>query len=111
MAKLPPREVCKSPEGRRARPRRKISRGSGVSVWGRASSPKKGTFRVIADALSALAHYSPSRVRGNSRGLLFFLRERLQFRLFNVEVGVDVRNVFVVFQFFHQPQHLIGLLA
>ena len=59
--------------------------------------PKKGTFRVIADALSALAHYSPSRVRENSRGLLFFLRERLQFRFFNVEVGVDVRNVFVVF--------------
>ena len=73
--------------------------------------PKRASSGSSPDALSAPAHYSPSRVRGNSRGLLFVLRERLQFRFFNVEVGVDVRNVFVVFQFFHQPQHLVGLLA
>ncbi len=42
---------------------------------------------------------------------LLRLREGVKLRFLDIEVGVNVLDVVVVFQFFHEPQHLLGFLA
>jgi hypothetical protein len=109
MAKLPP--IIISANGQRGD--RAYPRGEAGGSWAPSreivSSPQKCTIRAIPRGSGGAG--APIPTQGTSSGLLLVLRERLQFRFFDVEVGVDVRNVFVVFQFIHQPQHLVRLLA
>ena len=51
----------------------------------------------------------PSRNRCRARAR--YLRQRLQLLLVDIEVGVDVLHVVVIFERFAQPQHAAGVLA
>ena len=96
MAKLPPCVKCAMvhPE---AVPVRAVPGGSRISSWEEARVSRRRILRIIPEALAPPANRSPSPFGEDLRGWLFVLRERVQFRFFDVEVGVDVRNVFVVF--------------
>jgi hypothetical protein len=96
MAKIPPQIMLhKCPEELLTWPAASFPAG-GLSLDKR-KNPHRGNLLGHPGSATRMGAQLPSPNAGDWRCPLFVLRERLQLRFFNVEVGVDVRNVFVIF--------------